>query len=107
MELSALQRRYYQLILAKNYRELNKGVSGSKAALTNIVVQLKKCCNHPLMFEAAQQELEMLSGEASNWHIPQKRLEALVQHSGKMLLLDKLLNRLKETGHRVLIFSKV
>ena len=27
--------------------------------------------------------------------------------SGKMVLLDKLLRRLRDTGHRVLIFSQV
>lgn len=27
--------------------------------------------------------------------------------SGKMVLLDKLMRRLRETGHRVLIFSQV
>lgn len=35
------------------------------------------------------------------------RLTALVNASGKMKLLDKLLQRLKDTGHRVLIFSQV
>ncbi len=33
--------------------------------------------------------------------------ERLVVASGKMVLLDKLLKRLKETGHRVLIFSQM
>jgi SNF2 family DNA or RNA helicase len=34
-------------------------------------------------------------------------VDRLIVTSGKMLLLDKLLRRLKETGHRVLIFSQV
>jgi len=31
----------------------------------------------------------------------------LVKSSGKLILLDKLLLRLKESGHRVLIFSQM
>jgi chromodomain-helicase-DNA-binding protein 1 len=34
-------------------------------------------------------------------------VDRLVVASGKMVLLDKLLRRLKDTGHRVLIFSQV
>ena len=33
--------------------------------------------------------------------------QALIKGSGKMILLDKLLCRLKETGHRVLVFSQM
>ena len=33
--------------------------------------------------------------------------QALIKGSGKLFLLDKLLVRLKETGHRVLIFSQM
>lgn len=33
--------------------------------------------------------------------------QQLIRGSGKLLLLDKLLRRLKETGHRVLIFSQM
>lgn len=32
--------------------------------------------------------------------------EHLVKYSGKLVLLDKLLPRLREQGHRVLIFSQ-
>lgn len=34
-------------------------------------------------------------------------VDRLVVSSGKMVLLDKLMRRLRETGHRVLIFSQV
>ena len=33
-------------ILTKNYKELSKGVKGSISGFLNIVVELKKCCNH-------------------------------------------------------------
>ena len=34
-------------------------------------------------------------------------LQTLVKSSGKLLLLDKLLIRLRDSGHRVLIFSQM
>lgn len=34
-------------------------------------------------------------------------MDRLIVPSGKMVLLDKLLRRLKATGHRVLIFSQM
>lgn len=33
--------------------------------------------------------------------------QTLIRGSGKLVLLDKLLVRLRETGHRVLIFSQM
>lgn len=36
-----------------------------------------------------------------------EHIQALIQASGKFVLLDKLLPRLKQDGHRVLIFSQM
>ncbi|KAJ3193623.1 choline dehydrogenase 7 [Irineochytrium annulatum] len=38
---------------------------------------------------------------------PEKQFSALVQASGKMVLIDKLLKKLKDGGHKVLIFSQM
>jgi chromodomain-helicase-DNA-binding protein 1 len=38
---------------------------------------------------------------------PQEQLDGLIKNSGKMFLLDKLLDHLKKNGHRVLIFSQM
>lgn len=94
VELSPLQKQYYTWILSKNFQELNKG--GTQSSLLNIVVELKKCCNHPFLFEGARNEYN--SGD---------RLTDIIHASSKLMLLDKLLVRLKETGHRVLIFSQM
>ncbi|EFA77354.1 chromo domain-containing protein [Heterostelium album PN500] len=95
VDLSPTQKKYYRWILSKNFHELNKGVKGEKTTLLNIVAELKKTCNHPYLFENA----EDLNAE--------NPLDAMVKASGKLILLDKLLVRLKETGHRVLIFSQM
>lgn len=33
-------------ILSKNYKALSKGVKGSITGFINIMMELKKCCNH-------------------------------------------------------------
>jgi SNF2 family DNA or RNA helicase len=94
--LSDLQQQYYRWILTKNFSELNKG-GVKQTSLLNIVVELKKTCNHPFLFENARDRA------GSN----KSPLQQIIEGSGKMILLDKLLTRLKETGHRVLIFSQM
>lgn len=94
--LSPLQKEYYKIILKRDYKELK--TSGQSTNLSNIVVQLKKVCNHPYFFPNAREKMEL---EKKN------KLEAMIEGSGKLWLLDQLLNQLKETGHRVLIFSQM
>ena len=60
-------------------------------------------CNHPFLFESAEENYSGKSGGGGD----ESLAERLVVTSGKMVLLDKLLQRLKETGHRVLIFSQM
>ena len=60
-------------------------------------MELKKAANHPYLFEGA--EAQTNSDEDT--------LKGLVMSSGKMVLLDKLLARLRQDGHRVLIFSQM
>jgi hypothetical protein len=107
VELTALQRKYYRWITARNYRDLNKGVKGKKTSLTNIIMELKKVCNSPLLFQRAQLDSSLLEEETAANGSHSSRLHFLIQSAGKMVLLDKLLSRLKETGHRVLIFSQM
>ena len=76
--------------------------SDLQVSLLNIVVELKKCCNHPFLFESADHGY---GGDASM--NDNNKVQRLVLSSGKLVLLDKLLIRLKETRHRVLIFSQV
>jgi chromodomain-helicase-DNA-binding protein 1 len=68
--------------------------------LLNIISDLKKCCNHPFLFESAEEEYKGRGDE-------QSQIDRLVRTSGKMVLLDKLLMRLKTSGHRVLLFSQM
>ncbi|OTA70587.1 hypothetical protein K449DRAFT_361782 [Hypoxylon sp. EC38] len=95
--MSEMQVKWYQKILEKDIDAVN-GAGGkreSKTRLLNIVMQLRKCCNHPYLFDGAEEGP------------PYTLDEHLVYNSGKMALLDKLLRRLQKQGSRVLIFSQM
>ncbi|CAG9796556.1 unnamed protein product [Diatraea saccharalis] len=100
VEMTSIQKQYYKWILTKNYSALRKGVKGSINTFINIVIELKKCCNHALLTKP--EDFESRASLATT-----DAVEKLLRGSGKLLLLDKLLCRLKETGHRVLIFSQM
>ncbi|KAJ1945180.1 ATP-dependent DNA helicase Hrp3, partial [Linderina macrospora] len=98
VELSGMQVHYYKNILTRNYAALNRGATGSgQMSLLNIMAELKKASNHPYLFPNAESQSE----------VKDEVLRGLITHSGKMVLLDKLLAKLKAGGHRVLIFSQM
>ena len=70
-----------------------QGSKGGQVSLLNIITELKKTCNHPFLFESAEEDYR--GGEDDL-----NAVDRLVVTSGKMVLLDKLMKRLKETGHR-------
>ncbi len=45
-------------ILAKNYKALSKGVKGSITGFINIMMELKKCCNHVWIVRAPDEKEE-------------------------------------------------
>ncbi|XP_072837689.2 chromodomain-helicase-DNA-binding protein 2 isoform X2 [Pogona vitticeps] len=98
VEMSALQKQYYKWILTRNYKALSKGTRGSTSGFLNIVMELKKCCNHCYLIKTPEEN------EREN---SQELLQSLIRSSGKLILLDKLLSRLRERGNRVLIFSQM
>lgn len=99
VEMTAIQKQYYKWILTKNFHALLKGRKGSTSTFLNIVIELKKCCNHAMLTKPPDDEMRVPTQEDA--------LKELLRGSGKLVLLDKLLCRLKETGHRVLIFSQM
>ncbi|XP_061857087.1 lymphoid-specific helicase isoform X2 [Colius striatus] len=65
--------------------------------LQNIMMLLRKCCNHPYLIEYP------LDPATQQFKID----EDLVKNSGKFLLLDRMLPELKKRGHKVLLFSQM
>ncbi|KAK9376288.1 SNF2 family N-terminal domain-containing protein [Lipomyces chichibuensis] len=105
VELSDMQTEYYKNIISRNYTALNAGAtSGSQLSLLNIMMELKKASNHPYLFPNAENNfLQSNEGE----HTRDVIFRGMIMNSGKMVLLDKLLGRLRRDGHRVLIFSQM
>ncbi|KAJ8971465.1 hypothetical protein NQ317_001239 [Molorchus minor] len=100
VELSPMQKKYYKYILTRNFEALNPKGGGQQVSLLNIMMDLKKCCNHPYLFPAAAEEAPL--GLHGNWDT-----QHVIKASGKLVLLSKMLKILKDQGHRVLIFSQM
>ncbi|XP_046560346.1 SWI/SNF-related matrix-associated actin-dependent regulator of chromatin subfamily A member 5-like isoform X1 [Haliotis rubra] len=93
--LGKMQREWYTKILMKDIDIVNGAGKTDKMRLLNILMQLRKCCNHPYLFDGA----EPGPPYTTDYHI--------VENSGKMVILDKMLPKLKREGSRVLIFSQM
>merc|ERR1719289_247062 len=90
VDMSRLQKQYYKYILTKNYNALTRGNKAATISFINLVVELKKCCNHAYLTKPPLEDTEIgLTRE--------ERLQNLLRGSGKLLLLDKLLVRLRDT----------
>ncbi|XP_024920673.1 chromodomain-helicase-DNA-binding protein 4-like isoform X2 [Cynoglossus semilaevis] len=100
VELSPMQKKYYKFILTKNFEALNTKGGGNQVSLLNVVMDLKKCCNHPYLFPGAAMEAPKMPNGMYDG-------SALTKASGKLLLLQKMMRKLKEGGHRVLVFSQM
>lgn len=91
--MSAMQRELYKNLLLKNKDAFSN--TASKSSLANLVMQLRKACAHPYLFEGVEDRTLDPMGD----HV--------ITNCGKMVLLDKLMQRLHERGSRVLVFSQV
>lgn len=92
--MSAMQKKLYRDILIRDIDAV-QGTTGNRTAILNIVMQLRKCAGHPYLFPGVEDRSLPPLGEH------------LVENCGKMVLLDKLLKRLQERGHRVLLFTQM
>ena len=105
VELTVAQKQYYRALYEKNVKFLhkNKKKALDGPSLNNLAMQLRKCCNHLFLLNGIEEEYrekQVAEGKEMS------EGDLLVSASGKLVLLDKLLPRLKENGHRVLIFSQ-
>jgi len=118
VELTSIQKQYYRAIFEHNLAFLSMGSSKAAAPkLMNIQMELRKCCNHPFLLDGVEsREMEKRHEELrTNGDFDNKSLDeqheilneyGYVLSSGKMVLLDKLLPKLRREGHKVLIFSQ-
>jgi SWI/SNF-related matrix-associated actin-dependent regulator of chromatin subfamily A member 5 len=93
--MSKMQKQLYKKLLLRDLDTFTGNQSKNRTAVLNIVMQLRKCCGHPYLFEGVEDRtLDPLG-------------EHLVENCGKLFMVDKLLKRLKERGSRVLIFTQM
>ncbi|RDY07314.1 ATP-dependent DNA helicase DDM1, partial [Mucuna pruriens] len=76
-----------------NYLQENLSIGHAAGKIHNLVIQLRKVCNHPDLLESAFNDLYPPVNE-------------IVEQCGKFHLLDRLLQRLFARKHKVLIFSQ-
>lgn len=102
VELTVLQKTYYRAIFEKNREFLVRGCSKSNTPkLMNVEMELRKCCNHPWLIKGVvEREVDFNASE-------DEYFKRTIEASGKMVLLDKLLPKLKKEGHKALIFSQM
>lgn len=93
--LTKMQQKWYVSCLQKDAHELNKLGGPERSRLMNVLMQLRKVCNHPYLFDGAEPGPPYSDGP----HI--------WENAGKMQLLNKLLPKLKSKGSRVLIFCQM
>ncbi|GBG24435.1 Chromodomain-helicase-DNA-binding protein, putative [Hondaea fermentalgiana] len=109
VELTTLQKKYYRAIFERNREFLGGGpgvVTSSRGVspqLISIEMELRKCCNHPFLISGVEQR-EALTTDVK--YDSEEWLVHMINASGKMVLLDKLLAKLRKEGRKVLIFSQ-
>ncbi|CAK7271643.1 transcriptional regulator [Sporothrix epigloea] len=98
-KFSALQSRLYKEMLNNNKLIVSDGKGGKTTArgLSNIIMQLRKLCNHPFVFD----EIESVMNPQSISN------DLLWRTAGKFELLERILPKYKATGHRVLMFFQM
>ena len=103
-DMSALQPVIYHHMKTKGVMltDDKTGKNGSKA-LMNTIMQLRKICNHPFIFAELEDKLSQYLGYPNGIISGPE----LYRASGKFELLDRILPKLKQTGHRVLMFCQM
>ncbi|XP_011302316.1 ATP-dependent helicase brm isoform X2 [Fopius arisanus] len=108
-DMSGLQKVLYKHMQSKGVlltdgSEKGKQGKGGAKALMNTIVQLRKLCNHPFMFQAIEEKYCEHIGVQGSGVVTGPDL---YRASGKFELLDRILPKLKATNHRVLLFCQM
>ncbi|KAI1393854.1 chromatin remodeling complex SWI/SNF, component SWI2 and related ATPase [Hypoxylon trugodes] len=98
-KFSALQHRLYKQMVSYQKITVSDGKGGKTGArgLSNMIMQLRKLCNHPFVFDEVENQMNPTN--TSN--------DLLWRTAGKFELLDRILPKYKATGHRVLMFFQM
>ncbi|KPI36928.1 Chromatin structure-remodeling complex subunit snf21 [Cyphellophora attinorum] len=96
---SALQTKLTYQLMTHNKLAVADGKGGktSMRGLSNMLMQLRKVCNHPYVFEPVEDQMNPT--KATN--------DSIWRTAGKFELLDRVLPKFEATGHRVLMFFQM
>lgn len=67
----------------------------NRPQLNMVEMELRKCCNHPYLISGVREKEEQEEG---------KKESGLIDASGKMILVEKMLVKFKREGRKVYIF---
>ncbi|KAF9694999.1 hypothetical protein EKO04_006858 [Ascochyta lentis] len=96
---STLQAKLYKQLVTHNKLMVSDGKGGKTGmrGLSNMLMQLRKLCNHPFVFEEVEDQMNPTRGTN----------DLLWRSAGKFELLDRVLPKFQATGHRVLMFFQM
>merc|ERR1712001_574488 len=103
-EMSGLQRTLYTQMQEKGVMKQEAGTQGKNAGkskqLLNTIMQLRKLCNHPFMFQHIE--------ESYTNHTGIRDLGPdIFRSSGKFEVIDRILPKMQVSGHRILMFCQM
>jgi SNF2 family DNA or RNA helicase len=113
VELTTIQKKWYRSILERNFSWLKQGTKRNNMPnLINTMIELRKCCIHPFLLKGTPYIVHGLGAEEAIYDeykagTPEQHFQVMIQASGKMVLIDKLLRKLHAGGHKVLLFSQM
>ena len=98
-QFSSLQAKLYKQLVSHNRLMVSDGKGGKTGlrGLSNMLMQLRKLCNHPFVFEEVEDQIN--PGKGTN--------DTLWRTAGKFELLDRILPKFERSGHRVLMFFQM
>ncbi|UJR09679.1 hypothetical protein I4U23_013913 [Adineta vaga] len=104
-DMSALQRVMYTHMQTSGIllTEDKNGKPSNPKALMNTIMQLRKICNHPFMFNEIEEKISQHFNYGSGVCLGAD----LYRASGKFELLDRILPKFKATNHRILLFCQM
>lgn len=104
-KFSALQAKLYKDLGSSSTLWVN-GKSGrtNLKGLSNVLMQLRKVCNHPFVFEEVEDSL-LASNMSPGGNRPVT--DMIWRTAGKFELLDRILPKFQVTGHRILMFFQM
>src|SRR5690606_15295731 len=91
-KMSAMQERLFLNMKSGHLVVTGKDGTLATRGLNNFLMQRRKICNHPYLFL-----------DSSTWATN----DDIWRCSGKLELLDRILPKLKATGHRILLFTQM